>query len=414
MILFLSFLTGFSDSVSLKQCYDIAYTNHPEQKQKAYYRSVSELKTENLGINYLPKISLNGQVSYQSDVTKITIDNPFFNVPDPPKDRYQLTLDVRQLLYDGGSTGSQEEIELKQQYIENQKLEVSLFSLKQKINDLYFSVLLLQEKKRVNETAYNDIKARISELESKVRNEVITASSLYALQAQLLQLEQDISAIDADRTASLRMLSELLGEPLPDDAVLSLPSDYGDDFDITVGGRPEYKLFELQQNQMNSYSNLVSSRIIPKFSLFGQAGYGKPGLNMLEDKFRPFYMVGLNMNWNFINWGYDRNEKQIYEVNKNIIQSQRETLDKNLKVTLEKYKSDIQKYSSLLEKDGEIIRLRERIVASSYSQMQNGTITSTTYLTEVNNRIQSEILYETHKIQLVQSKINFLTTKGSY
>ena len=156
----------------------------------------------------------------------------------------------------------------------------------------------------------------------------------------------------------------------------------------------------------------VSSRSIPKLSAFGQAGYGRPGLNILDNTFQPYYMVGLNLTWNPINWNSNNNEIQIYDVNKKIIDKQKETFDKNLHVSLEKYKSDILKFESLLSKDEEIISLREKIVSSTASQLQNGSITSTTYLTELNNKSQALLTQRTHNIQLIQSKINFLTTKG--
>ncbi len=165
---------------------------------------------------------------------------------------------------------------------------------------------------------------------------------------------------------------------------------------------------------MNTYSEAVSTRIIPKLSAFGQAGYGRPGLNMLDNTFQPYYMVGVTLTWNPINWNSDNNEKQIYSVNSKIIDAQKETFDKNLKVSLEKYKSDIQKYTDLINKDKDLISLREKITATVYSQLQNGTVTSTVYMTELNNLTQSRLLLETHKLQLLQSKINYLTTKGVY
>jgi outer membrane protein TolC len=158
----------------------------------------------------------------------------------------------------------------------------------------------------------------------------------------------------------------------------------------------------------------VNSRILPKVSAFGQGGYGRPGLNMLDNSFKPYYMVGLNFTWNPVNWNSDNNEKQIYQINRKIVDSQKETFDKNVKVSLEKYKSDIEKYEDLIKKDEQLISLRENIVAITYSQLQNGTITSTVYLTELNNKTQSQLMLETHKVQLLQAKINYLTTKGIY
>ncbi|MCE1163865.1 MAG: TolC family protein [Bacteroidetes bacterium] len=417
LVVFLAAFAGLyaqDTFITLKDCYKTAYENYPNAKQRDYYKSINDLKLKNLNVNYLPQISFKGQATYQSDVTKLNISLPFFKPEELNKDQYKLTLDVKQLIYDGGSTSSMKETENKQVLIDNQKVEVELFGLKQKINDLYFSVLLLQEKKRVNETVRKDLLDRIAEMESRIKNETAIASSLYMLQAQLIQTDEDIRSIDLDRQSSLKMLGELIGAAIPEDVPLAKPETSPPVYDNDFSNRPEYRLFSLQKEQLNSYSDVVSTRILPKLSAFGQAGYGRPGLNMLDNTFQPYYMVGLTLSWNPVNWNSDNNEKQIYTVNGKIIDSQKETFDKNLKVNLEKYKSEISKYEDLIKKDEELISLREKIVGSVYSQMQNGTVTPTIYLTELNNKTQSQILLETHRIQLLQAKINYQTAKGVY
>lgn len=405
--------TQKQDTLTLNECYDRVYEKHPNVYQKSLYESSSALKLKNLDVNYLPQISFKGQATYQSDVPQIDIPIPIVKISEQSKDRYQLLLDVKQIIYDGGTTSSLKNVEEKQLISDKQKVEVELYGLRQRVNDLYFSVLLLQEKKNINQLYYNDIQSKIRELTSKVENGVIPKSNLYILQAQLLQVEQEIENIEADKTASLKMLGELMEKDLVSYVALDLPNPRMVDFNIIPGDRPEYKLFEFQQSQLDALKSSVNTRIIPKLNLFGQAGYGRPGLNILDNSFKPFYTVGLSVSWNPVNWNSNNNEIRIYETNKKIIDKQKETFDKNLKVSLEKYSADIKKYEMLLKKDEELISLREKIVESTASQLSNGTITSTVYLTELSNKNQVLLTYKTHQIQLVQAKINFLTTKGS-
>ena len=412
LILLIVFLNPSRDSLKLSQCYERVYERYPNAYEKILYQENSELRLKNLNINYLPQVSLKGQATYQSDVPMIKLNLPNFKIPESSKDRYQLTLDVKQTIYDGGTTSSLKDIEISQLTADKQKIEVELFSLKQKVNDLYFSVLLLQEKKNVTDILINDLKSRIKELESKVENGIVPKSNLYILQAQLLQSEQEMENTETDRVASLNMLGELMDTKIDTKSRLIIPDPKIENLEFSADYRPEYKLFELQKQQYDIMKSNVSSRSIPKLSAFGQAGYGRPGLNILDNTFQPYYMVGLNLTWNPINWNSNNNEIQIYDVNKKIIDKQKETFDKNLHVSLEKYKSDILKFESLLSKDEEIISLREKIVSSTASQLQNGSITSTTYLTELNNKSQALLTQRTHRLQLIQSKINFLTTKG--
>jgi outer membrane protein TolC len=413
IILFLMLFSQKQDTLTLNDCYDRVYEKYPNAYQKTLYESSFGLKLKNLDINYLPQISFKGQATYQSDVTKLSISIPTIKIPEMSKDHYQLTMDIRQLLYDGGSTSSQKEVEEKQLSSDKQKIEVELYGLKQKVNDLYFSTLLLQENKNINIIYYEDVKSKITEITSKVENGVLPKNNLYILQAQLIQIEQELESLETEKASSLKMLGELMERDIDNDVVLSLPNPKADNYDITPGDRPEYKFFEFQKIQFDAMQSSVDARIIPKLSAFGQAGYGRPGLNVLDNTFQPYYTVGLSVSWNPINWNSNNNEKQIYEVNKKIIDRQKETFDKNLKVSLEKYKSDILKYESLLKKDEELMTLRQNIVDISSSQLSNGTITSTTYLTELVNKNQVILSYKTHLVQLIQAKINFLTTKGS-
>ncbi|MCU0371721.1 MAG: TolC family protein [Ignavibacteria bacterium] len=416
LLLFLagSYISAQDNSVSLKECYNLAYKNYPEAKQTGLYSSSNELKMRNLNINYYPQITFKGLASYQSDVTKIVSNVPFFQPADPPKDRYQVTMDVSQLIYDGGNTSAFRDVETAQMLLDQQKVEVDLYSLRTKINDLYFSVILLQEKQKIYETLRDDILIKIKEVESKVKNEALTPSNLYSLQAQLIQTEQEIASVKFDKQASVKMLGELIGPDISSETVFSQPETGNIEFDNNFSNRPEYRLFDIQKKQMSALDEVTDSRIIPKISAFGTAGYGKPGLNLLEDAYEPFYMVGLNLSWTPVTWGRNSNEKQINTIRKNIIENQRETFDKNLKVVLEKHKSDISKFEDLLIKDREVLSLREKIISSVYSQFLNGTVTSTVYITELNNKTQSELVLKTHIIQLLQSKINYLTAKGDF
>lgn len=408
----LIFTGGAGDTLDLKTCYEIADVNYPVKKQSVFYSEIAEKKIDNIGVNYLPKITLKGQATYQSDVTRLDIENPFFIVPEVGKDMYKLTVDVNQLIYDGGNTSALKNVERSQLLVEKQKVEVELFTLKQRINDLYFNVLILQEKIKSNLLLQNDIKNKMKEIESKIRNGALPAGNIYILEAQLLQVEQELVSIENDKNGAIAMLSELLGKEISYDDYFKIPDSPEKDIEKTGSRRPEYKLFDLQKDHFKNYSTLAGIKNMPRVSVFGQAGYGKPGLNMLEDKFKLFGLIGLSVQWSPLDWNSSNIDKQIYEINQNIIETQKETFDRNLNVSLEKYYSDIKKYEDILNKDDEIISKRKDIVVLTSSQLDYGTITATPYLTELTNLNQSVLMKQIHHIQLLQSKINLITAKG--
>jgi len=408
----LMFTGGAGDTLDLNTCYETAYLNYPVKKQTEYYSDLTEKKIANLEINYLPKISLKGQATYQSDVTKLNIDNPMLKAPEIGKDMYKLSLDLNQLIYDGGNTSALKETEISNLFVEKQKVEVELYGLKQRINDLYFSILILQEKVTSNKLLQEDIIIKMKDIESKIKNGLLPGGNIYILEAQLLQVEQELISIEKDRESAISMLSELIGKELSDSDYFKVPeNELNSEKSIEIR-RPELKLFDLQKNQFDKYSNLADIKNLPRVNLFGQAGYGKPGLNMLDDKFSFFGLIGISIQWSPVDWNSSGLDKQIYEINKNIIETQKETFNKNLKITLDKYNGDIEKFENIILKDDEIISKRKEIVKLTSSQLDNGTITATTYLTELTNLNQAELLKKTHTLQLLQSRINLITAKG--
>ncbi|HPS64887.1 MAG TPA: TolC family protein, partial [Ignavibacteria bacterium] len=150
-------------TLTLDECYSSARRNYPSLKQKPFNDSLSGNKLNNYDIGYLPKISFGAQASYQSDVTKLNINVPFIQMPDINKDRYQFTMDVKQLIYDGGNISSLKDIEKSSLQVDQQKIEVELYALKQRVNDLYFNVLISKEKRKSLDITASDISDRIAE-----------------------------------------------------------------------------------------------------------------------------------------------------------------------------------------------------------------------------------------------------------
>jgi outer membrane protein TolC len=402
-----------ADTLTLAQSYAELYKNHPLSGQGNLYSQASRYKIENLNANYLPKLTLNGQATYQSDVTEFPFSTPLFQPPEQHKDQYKIFLDVKQVVYDGGLTSSQVEAEESQLKVERQRAEVELYQLKQRVNDMYFAVLLSQQNREILELSRSSIEQRLREMESKITNGQIPGNSRYPLQAELLKIEQEISDAEMRRKASVKMLSGLIDKPLGEDVLLAVPDPVVTSYDNKTGARPEERLFELQKSQVEALKNIPGTKTLPKVNLFGQGGYGRPGLNFLDNNFKEYYTVGISFTWNPVDWGTDDNERQIYAVNQSLIDKQKENFERNLKVTLDNYISEVQRLEELIRLDHGIIEARERTTESAASQVQNGTVTPTTYITELNAETQARLLLVTHRLQLAQAKINYLTAKGN-
>ena len=406
-------MTFGQDTITLNWCYQKAIENYPLTRQDSLLSVSNELKIKNLNKNYLPQLMVNGQVHYQSDVTKTPFqDIPGIQIPSVEKDWYKITLDANQVIYDGGITAKQKELENTKLAIDKQNVELELYKLKERINIIYFSILLFQENNKTLMLLKKNLEAKLSDVNSGVENGLVLASNADILKAEIIKLEQSIIEIEIGTNTSKNIMNEYTGLALKESTNLSLPKT---EINTRVfeNNRPEYELMSLQQNQLEAMKEVTGRKLVPRLYAFGQAGYGRPGFDMLKNEFDDFYMIGAKLNWNIWDWNHSKKEKEILDIQSEIITTQKETFDKNLKIDLQNKLAEIHKIEEMIKRDGQIITLRERISEASSSQLDNGVITSTEYLTEINAEASAKLNLTVHKIQLEKAKIDYSASLGN-
>tara|TARA_R110002124_G_scaffold87407_1_gene225018 strand:- start:41777 stop:43039 length:1263 start_codon:yes stop_codon:yes gene_type:complete len=407
-----SFLASAQEVLTLTDCYSLAEKNYPLAKQSVLLeeKTLSEIKV--LEKEKLPKLDLNAQATYQSDVIEFPFQIPNSTVEPPNKDQYRASLDANQLIYNGGNIAAAKKLKSAELATQQQKITVDLYTLKSRINQSYFSILLFQEQEKLLTSKMEQLRSRLKEVGTGVKYGAILPASQQILEAEILKLEQQFSEVIIDRQKALTHLSLLLSINLDPNTSLENP-------EILVSSknpfnRPELKLFELQQNQLETSKEVLSKSKYPKLQAFAQAGYGNPGLNMLDNSFQDFYLAGLKLNWNIFDWGRTKEKKQILDISKEIITTEKETFLLNNQMQQKEAESDIRKYTELLQKDESIIVLRENILQATTSQLQNGTITSSQYITELNNLYEAKIEKQLHQIQLTLAKANYKVISADF
>jgi outer membrane protein TolC len=151
---------------------------------------------------------------------------------------------------------------------------------------------------------------------------------------------------------------------------------------------------------------------LPKIFAFSQAGYGRPGLNMLKSDFTSYYIVGISLKWNLWDWSKTSQDRQSISLQSDMLETRRLSFEKNLRIMLDNSQARIKQLEASLETDSSIVELRISVTGLSTVKLDNGTITATDYINDLNGEIQAKIQLKTHKIQLVQEKVNYLTIKG--
>jgi outer membrane protein TolC len=404
-----------SDTVTLFDCYRQAEKSYPLARQTGMLEKSTELKIKNLNKNWFPQLNLNGSASLQSDVTELKLNLPpqFSSIKFPTisKDMYKVTVDVNQSIYDGNVTGYQKKVETFNLQSDQQSIRVELYKLKDRISQAYFSIFFFQQNEALLNSTRDQLNAKLKEVQSAVANGAMLSSNADAIQAELMKIEQQLIETRTDRSTAFGVLSELTSSTIPENLKLALPR-----VQISTNTfedkRPELKLYDIQVSRTGVMKEMVNTRWNPRIYAFGQAGYGRPGLNMLDNDFTPWWIVGAKLTWNIWNWNLSKNEKKIYEIQGDIIGTQKETFEKNLRIEAGRGLAEIGKLSELLQKDDDIIAIRTRITHSASSQMDNGVITSSDYIARLNEETQAKLMLELHRIQLVKAKIAYLFTLG--
>ena len=411
LLVLLSLVVNAQQKLTLEECYALANKNYPIAKQAELLQQKNTYEMDALKKGKLPKIDLNAQATYQSEVTELPIKIPNVVVTPLNNDQYRATLDVNQLIYNGGVINANTRLKEAQTKTQQQQVEVSLYQLKTRINHYYFSILLLQEKEAILFSKQEQLNSRIREVQSGVKYGAILPASEKVLEAEILKINQQLIEIKSDKSKLFQNLATLTYSPIENTTKLERPN-----FIIDLkkeSNRPELKLFDLQSQQIETSSILLSKNQLPKINAFGQAGYGNPGLNMLDNSFQTFYMVGIKANWNVFDWNKTKAEKQALSVSKEIVNSEKETFVLNNHMQLQEFENEIQKNQEILNSDNEIIVLRNEVLQSSDSQLKNGVITSSEYLVEFTNLYEAKTNQKLHEVQLELAKANYLILNGN-
>jgi outer membrane protein TolC len=401
-----------SDSLTLEFCLHTAGSRSPLNGEKKLTMDALAFKLKNLGTNWLPAIGLNAQAMYNSETVNFSdvIKNLPVSIPSLPLDQYKIWADLNQPLYDGGMIRAQKSIEKASSQADLQQVETELLGLKQQVNQTYFSLLLSRKSAEVMEVSLHDLLERKKVVQSGVDNGAILPENLLAMDAEELRLRQGLLELNMAGRQLVNVLSILMDTTVAEQAKIILPNE-PEILEQKVE-RPEYLLFESQKDKLQASQKLVTATDMPKLFAFSQGAYGRPGYNIVSQKFHTFYAVGMGLKWNFLNYGDSRRQKKLLEFQQDLIDIKKRTFDDQLDIQLEAEKTNQAKYSELLSADEQILKLRKEITAASFVKLTNGVITSTDYFSELNNELLARLQFETHRILKLQAAYNYLLLQG--
>ncbi len=397
--------------ISLEQCLKATAQNFPLSNQKILISAANELNQQVIQTGFLPQLVLNGQVSYQSDVTSLPITLPNVSIPQTSKDWYKLNVDISQLIYDGGALKTQQKLASSDANIEIQSVEIELYKIKEIVQTSFFNTILLNENKKTILLLQTELKEKLKNIESGIRNGLILLMNSDNLLAELIKIEQNIYELELGIESAISNLNILTGLQLSSDNTFILPPQSTPL--NTQNTRPELGLFDLQVSKLNLLKDMTAIKRKPIVMGFGQAGYGRPALNMLSNDFEPYFMVGAKLSWKVFDWGNNKKEKKSLDLKSQIISKNKETFNKQLDILLTKKMTEIKRLENFLIKDEQIVNLKTKIAKAVSSQFENGQITATDYLLEKNAETKAMLNFQLHQVQLRHAQIDYEYTLGN-
>lgn len=403
--------TSAQDRLTIDDCYRAARDNYPLIRRQGLIDRSAELNLSNAAKGYLPQFSLSGKASYQSDVTSVPIRMAGLDVPVLSKDQYQASVELNQTIWDGGAISSRKKVISADSETDREQLEVSLYTLRERINGLFFGALLYNEMLAQNAILQDNIATNIGKIEAMIANGTANATDLEQLEVELIDARQGAIEQASARDTYMLMLSSMIGRQIPSIATLEVPKVSAAD---TIGpiSRPELSAFDAQLSATDARLTTIKAGTMPTFSFFLQGGYGRPGLDMLKNSFSPYGMGGVRLAWNFGRFYTLANDKRIVENSRDEIETSRATFLFNTSIDASGQEMEIRKTEQLIESDASIVALRESIRQSSEIRLINGVITTTDLVRDINAENIARQNQVIHRVQLMMAIYKYKYTMG--
>ena len=410
-------LSSVSRAQTLEECQQAAEKNYPLIKQYGLIDKTTQLTVKNIQKGWLPQVTASAQATYQSAVTawpesmQTMYQQMGLNMKGLRKDQYKIGVDLQQTIYDGGTISSQRNIAQQEGKVQEVQTETNLYQVRRRVNEMYFSLLLLNEQIQLNE----DVKALLQSSEKKlsamVKGGTAATSDLDNVRAERLSVEQQNENLKQQKLMLQRMLSVFCGLEVNDTqkpAPIQIAS--------SVNNRPEMRLYNSQLELTEAKEKALDTQLRPKLGLFAQGFYGYPGLNMFEDMMNRKWslngIVGIKFSWNVSAFYTHKNDKARLNAQREMIENAREVFLFNNKLEEIQQSENISRYQTMMKSDDEIIVLRTNVRKAAESKLTHGIIDVISLLREINNENAAKTQQSIHEIDMLKEMYNLKYTNN--
>ena len=392
--------------ITLEQCRTKAREHYPAIRQYELVEQTRELSLSNASNAWLPQIMVGAQATWQTAVATFPellsnlMKTQGMDIPGIRKDQYQASVQVDQTLWDGGQGRAQRELAEARALEQAGQLDVDMYALEQRIDDMYFGILMLESRISQSETMISLLKSNWEQAKAMIRGGVALQSDADAIEAEILQAGQSLSSLRSALDTYRQVLEIFIGEPLPEE--LERPSMPR----ARETSRPELTLLDAKIGTLTAQEWLIKTSILPRISLFAQGWYGYPGLDMFKSMTSADWswnaIVGIRMNWNVSALFTRDNQLQQISTAKSQAEVQKDLFSFNTRLQSIGLDADVSRLQNQATEDARICQLRRRIRQSAESQYRNGTITIAQLLKAITDETTAEAAAENHVLELLK------------
>jgi outer membrane protein TolC len=404
-------------ALSLSALQQAAIDTDPRSRELQLFTQQADLRLRNISAQRLPTMVIDGQAQYQSDVAHLATSLPGVSALFlPPKDTFDAGIRLDQRLFD--TTVSAQGALERAQLAENQaRVRATLFGLRERVNDAFFAAAALQARAGALAATIEDLNARLREANARVQEGTVLGADSAAIEATLLQRQQDADDLQASRRAALDRLATLTQQPIADTDILVLPDvaaavAQARQSQGTLRARPEYEQFARTRDRLVRQQELTAAQERPRLSTYGRVGYGKPGLNFAQSEFESYALGGLRLQWNAWTWGSGARERQALAIQQQIVTADEAAFARSLTTAIEGDEAAIDRLQRALAIDERIVMLREQVDRSTQIRLQEGVVTASDYLDRNTELLQARFARAGHEVELAQASAHLLTTLG--
>lgn len=410
-------LASVAQAQTLEECQQAAEKNYPVIKQYGLIAQTTELTVKNIQKGWLPQITASAQATYQSDVVswpenmQRMYQQMGLNMKGLTKDQYKIGVDLQQIIYDGGAIGSQRSIARQEGKVQEAQTEANLYQVRKRVNEMYFSLLLLDEQIRLND----DVKALLLSSEKKlaamVKGGTAATSDFDNVKAERLSVAQQNESLKSQRQMLQRMLSVFCGIE-----VSNPEKPAAVEASASASNRPEIWLFDNQLKLAEVQEKALNTKLRPTLGLYAQGYYGYPGLNMFEDmisrKWSLNGIVGIKLSWNVGALYTHKNDKAKLKAQRELIENAREVFLFNNNMEQIQQTENVSRYRTMMQGDDEIIALRTNVRKAAESKLAHGIIDVNSLLREINNENAAKTQQAIHEIDMLKEMYNLKYTNN--